>query len=106
NPFLYLIDVSTYSSGNTGLKPQLTWSYEVNYTVKEWNFSLNYSYTKDVQNIAIAKFKDVFPNIQLPDSNVTVEIPVNLSSSDYAGLTIAATIHVAKWWNMINNINI
>ncbi|HEY2722548.1 MAG TPA: outer membrane beta-barrel protein, partial [Chitinophagaceae bacterium] len=90
NPFLFLIDVSTYSSGNTGLKPQLTWSYEMDYTVKDLNFSLNYSHTRDVQNIAIAKFKDVFPNIHLADSNVTVEIPVNLTSSDYAGLTISA----------------
>ncbi|MFI5187821.1 MAG: TonB-dependent receptor domain-containing protein, partial [Chitinophagales bacterium] len=106
NPFLFLIDVSTYSSGNTGLKPQLTWSYEINYTVKELNFSLGYSHTTDAQNIAIARFKDVFPKIHLADSNVTVEIPVNLTSSDYVGLTVSAPIRVAKWWNMINNINI
>ena len=61
NPFLFLIDVSTYNTGNTALLPQLTWSYEVNYTVKNLNFALSYSHTKDVQNIAIAKFKDVFP---------------------------------------------
>lgn len=106
NPFLYLIDVSTYASGNTGLKPQLTWSYEVNYNLKEWNFTLGYSHTKDVQNIAIARFKDVFPNIHLADSNVTVQIPVNLNTQDYFGLTISATLHPAKWWNMINNANI
>lgn len=106
NPFLFLIDVSTYASGNTSLKPQLTWSYEMNYTVKELNFSLGYSHTKDVQNIAIARFKDVFPNIHLPDSNITVEIPVNLTSSDYFGLTISAPVHINKWWSMINNANI
>ena len=106
NPFLYLIDVSTYASGNTALKPQLTWSYELNYTLKELNFTLGYSHTKDVENVLIAKFKDVFPNIHLADSNVTVEIPVNLNTSDYYGLTVAAPIHIAKWWNMINNVNV
>lgn len=106
NPFLFLIDVSTYASGNTALKPQLTWSYELNYTLKTFNFTLGYSHTKDVENVVIAKFKDVFPNIQLADSNVTVEIPVNLNTSDYFGLTVSAPVHVTKWWNMINNINV
>lgn len=106
NPFLFLIDVSTYGSGNTGLKPQLTWSYELNYTLKQLNFTLGYSHTKDVQNVVIAKFKDVFPNIQLADSNVTVEIPVNLNTSDYFGLNVSAPVHLTKWWSMINNVNI
>ena len=98
--------MSTYGSGNTGLKPQLTWSYELNYTLKEFNFTLGYSHTKDVQNVVIAKFKDIFPNIHLADSNVTVEIPVNLNTSDYFGLTVSAPVHITKWWNMINNVNL
>jgi hypothetical protein len=64
---------------------------------------VNYSHTKDVQNIAIAKFKDVFPNSHFADSNITVEIPVNLLSSDYFGLTVAAPIRFTAWWNSINN---
>ena len=103
NPFLFLIDVSTYNTGNTALLPQLTWSYEVNYTVKNLNFALSYSHTKDVQNIAIAKFKDVFPNSHFADSNITVEIPVNLASSDYVGLSVSAPVNITSWWNMVNN---
>ena len=106
NPFLFLIDVSTYNTGNTRLLPQLTWSYEMNYTIKNFNFALNYSHTKDVENIAIAKFKDVFPESHFADSNITVEIPVNLDALDYFGLSIAAPIHPAKWWTMVNNVNI
>jgi iron complex outermembrane recepter protein len=105
NPFLFLIDVSTYATGSPGLLPELTWSYELSYTVKQLNFTLGYSHTKDNQNIAIARFKDVFPNIPSAD-NVTVQIPINLASSDYFGLTIAAPVHVTKWWNMINNANV
>jgi iron complex outermembrane receptor protein len=105
NPFLFLIDVSTYATGSPGLLPQLTWSYELNYTLKNLNFTLGYSHTKDNQNIALVRFKDVFPTIPTAD-NVTVQIPVNLASSDYIGLTVSAPVKVKKWWNMINNANL
>lgn len=105
NPFLFLIDVTTYATGQPGLLPQLTWSYELSYTLKNLNFTLGYSHTKDNQNIAIARFRDVFPNIP-SDDNVTVQIPINLESSDYFGLTVSAPIRLTKWWNMINNGNV
>lgn len=105
NPFLYLIDVTTYSTGSPGLLPQITWSYELSYTLKNLNFSINYSHTKNAQTITLARFKEVFPNIPSAD-NVTVQIPINLSSSDYIGATIAAPVRINKWWNMINNANI
>ena len=102
NPFLFLIDVTTYATGSPGLLPQLTWSYELSYTVKGMSFTMGYSHTKKNQNTVIARFKDVFPQIPSAD-NVTVQIPVNLTSSDYVGLSISAPIRVNKWWNMINN---
>ena len=105
NPFLFLIDVTTYATGNAALLPQFTWSYELSYTVKNINFTLGYSRTTKNQNIVITRFKDVFPNVPA-DDNVTVQIPVNLSSSDYYGLTIAAPVKINKWWNMMNNANV
>lgn len=105
NPFLFLIDVTTYSTGRPGLLPQLTWSYEASYTVKSINITLAYSHTRNNQNIAIARFRDVFPNIP-SDDNVTVQIPINLSSSDYVGMSISAPIRVNSWWNMLNNGNL
>src|SRR6185436_9875229 len=105
NPFLFLIDVTTYATGSPGLLPQMTWSYELSYTVKNLSLTLGYSHSKNSQNIAIAKFRDVFPNIPAED-NVTVQIPVNLSSSDYFGLSISSPLRITKWWNMINNANI
>jgi len=103
NPFLFLIDVTTYSTGNPGLLPQFTWSYELSYTLKNLAFTLGYSHTTKNQNIVIARFKDVFPAIPSED-NVTVQIPVNLTSSDYYGLTVAAPVKIRAWWNIINNI--
>ena len=105
NPFLFLIDVTTYATGRPGLLPQLTWSYELSYTLKNLNFTLGYSHTRDNQDIAIAKFRDVFPNIPSED-NVTVQIPINLSSLDYYGLSISAPIRISRWWNMLNNGNV
>lgn len=106
NPFLFLIDISTYATGAPGLLPQFTWSYELSYTLKQLSFTLGYSHTKNVQTTVIVPFRDVFPKIPLTDTNVTVQIPVNLSSSDYVGLTIAAPVRVTKWWNMMNNADI
>jgi iron complex outermembrane receptor protein len=63
--------------------------------VKSINFTLAYSHTNNNQNIAIARFKDVFPNIPQAD-NVTVQIPINLSTSDYYGFTVAAPIKVTS----------
>ncbi len=106
NPFLFLIDVTTYSTGRPALLPQFTWAYELSYGIKNLNFSLSYSHTKNVQNIAILRFSDAFPNIILPDSNITVQVPVNLNSSDYFGLSVSAPVRVSKWWNMMNNADI
>ncbi len=105
NPFLFLIDVTTYSTGRPGLLPQLTWAYELSYTRKNLSFSLNYSHTVNNQNITLARFKEVFPHIPSPD-NVTVQIPINLQSSDYFGLTVTAPVRISKWWNMVNNANL
>jgi iron complex outermembrane recepter protein len=105
NPFLFLIDPTTYSTGRPGLLPQITWNYELSYTLKSLSFSLSYSHTKNNQNIAIVRFKDAFPNIPSAD-NVTVQVPINLASSDNVGLSIAAPVRISKWWNMINNANI
>lgn len=104
NPFLFLIDVTTYATGNPSLLPQFTWSYELNYTYRQFNLSLAYSHTSQIQNIAIARFKDVFPNIPQAD-NVTVQIPINLRSSDYYGITMAVPMHIGKRWTMLHNAN-
>jgi outer membrane receptor protein involved in Fe transport len=105
NPFLYLIDVTTYSTGNPGLLPQFTWAYELSYTVKSISIAASYSHTTQAQNIILARFNTVFPNIPSAD-NVTVQIPINLSSTDYYGVSIAAPVRINKWWNMINNADI
>ena len=109
NPFLFQVDATIYSTGNTLLKPQTTWSYELSYTLKNLNFTLGYSHTKDPQNIVLSKILDVIPTFEIKpgqDSNITVQIPVNLQSSDYVGITATTPVRISKWWNMINNFNL
>ena len=106
NPFLFQIDATIYSTGAPNLKPEMTWSYEASYTLKQLNFTLGYSHTTDPQNVVLSKILDVIPTFEIKpgqDSNITVQIPVNLQSSDYVGLTATAPIRISKWWNMINN---
>jgi hypothetical protein len=81
----------------------------VNYTLKNLNFTVAYSRTKNAQNSVLAKILDVIPSFEIKpgqDSNITVQIPVNLRSSDYIGLTATAPVRINSWWNVINNINI
>jgi iron complex outermembrane receptor protein len=109
NPFLFLIDATTYATGKPELLPQLTWSYELSYTVKNMNFTLGYSHTKDPQTIAIIPILEAISNFKIAagaDSNITAQIPLNLESSDYVGLSATTPIKVTKWWNMVNNLNI
>lgn len=109
NPFLFQIDATIYSTGNPLLKPQTTWSYEVNYTLKNLNFTVGYSHTKDPQNYVLSKILDVIPTFEIlpgQDSNITVQIPVNLQSSDYFGVTASLPVRINKWWNMMNNVNL
>jgi hypothetical protein len=109
NPFLFLIDATTYATGKPELLPQLTWSYELSYTVKNMSFTLGYSHTKDPQTIAIIPILEAIPNFKIApgaDSNITTQIPLNLESSDYFGLTVTTPLKINKWWNMVNNLNV
>lgn len=109
NPFLFQIDPTIYGTGNPFLLPQMTWSYELSYTVKNLNFTFGYSRTTDPQNMVLSRILDVMPNFEIgqgQDSNITVQIPVNLTLSENLGLTATTPIRINKWWNMINNLNI
>jgi hypothetical protein len=55
-------------------------------------------------DIAIAKFRDVFPLIPSED-NVTVQIPINIASSDYYGLSASMPFQVKKWWSSTINLD-
>jgi len=109
NPFLFQVDATIYSTGDPNLRPQMTWSYEGSYTVKNMNFTLGYSRTESPMSSVLSKILDVIPDFVIQpeqDSNITVQIPVNLTSSDYFGFTATLPVRISKWWNMLNNVNV
>jgi iron complex outermembrane recepter protein len=106
NPFLFQIDATIYATGNTYLKPQTTWSYELSYTLKNLNFTLGYSHTMNPQSSVLTRIENIDPNFPTGGKNITVQIPVNLTSSDYFGFTAAAPIRLTRWWNMVNNFEV
>src|SRR3712207_4555193 len=78
-------------------------------SLKNLNFTVGYSHTKDPQSMVLSRILDVIPTFEIKpgqDSNITVQIPVNLESSDYAGFTTTLPIRVSKWWNSVNNVNV
>lgn len=108
NPFLFQVDATIYSTGAPNLKPQMTWSYELTYTYKNMHFNLGHSHTRDPQTVVLSRILDVIPNFEIKpgqDSNITVQIPVNLLSSDYIGLTANIPVRINKWWSINNNLN-
>ncbi len=109
NPFIFQVDATIYSTGEPLLKPQMTWSTELNYTYKKLYFSLGYSHTTDPQNLVLSRILDVIPDFEIKpgqDSNITVQKPVNLGSSDYFGLTATLPVRINSWWNMMNNLTV
>jgi len=109
NPFLGFIDATAYTIGNPQLLPQLSWSSEVSYTLKNHYISVGYSRTKDPQYPVIGKVLDVIPGFEIPpgtDSNITVQKPMNLLLLDYYNLTVSSPIKITAWWNMMNNLTV
>ena len=109
NPFLFLSDATAYTTGNPELLPQLTWSFEANYTYKNLFFVLEYSRTDQPQMLVIAPLLSILPDFPIDpraDSNITVERTVNLGRTNHYGLTVSAPVRLAKWWNSFNNANL
>lgn len=102
NPFLFLIDVTTYSTGNPNLQPQFSWNFELGYSDKIVHASLSYSKTLQSHTIVLSRLDDVFPG-QSEDPNVTIQIPLNLNTTEYYGLDISVPLSITKWWNSTQN---
>ncbi|MBK9257231.1 MAG: TonB-dependent receptor [Saprospiraceae bacterium] len=105
NPFLFLIDVTTYSSGNPALQPQFSWNFELGFDYNQLGAKLLYSKTIQNQTIVLSRLSDVYPELA-QDPNVTIQIPLNLNSSDYFGLELSAPVQIKRWWNSMNNLNL
>ncbi|MFL5786506.1 MAG: TonB-dependent receptor domain-containing protein [Flavisolibacter sp.] len=99
NPLIFLLDISTYVSGNPDLIPQYTWSYEFNYTLKQVNISFNYSHTSN--RITIVAFPD--EKLSSPNKIVNLQTFINLPDYQYTGVTLSFPFKLTGWWNINTN---
>lgn len=97
NPFRAFVDRTTYQEGNPFLLPQLTYSFELSHTYKEWLTStLSYSITDD--NITSVLLQD-------DEDRITVQTDLNIAEVAYYGLNVSTTLNPVKWWNTRTEVN-
>lgn len=98
NPFKFYLDPSTYVEGNPYLKPQLTWQYDLTYTLNQ-KYSITLSYSNTTDNITSV----LFPNDG--ENRVTIQSDRNLATYYFYSASLSLPFEVGKWWNSNNNIN-
>ncbi|MET4083980.1 hypothetical protein ABIB40_003953 [Pedobacter sp. UYP30] len=98
NPFIYFIDLYTFSAGSPYLNPQYTNSFELSYTYKKkLNLSFGYSHTNDVITQVIVTdtvHKTLYQTTQ------------NLAHQDFYSSNINYPIAITSWWNTYNNLTL
>ncbi|MGV3538506.1 MAG: outer membrane beta-barrel protein [Rufibacter sp.] len=97
NPFKFLLDQSTYSTGNPYLNPQLSYSFEFTHTYDQ-KITTKFSYSRTT---------DVIINVLSPDPSaekLVMQQDRNLAQLDYYGLTLSVPITVARWFTSTNEL--
>jgi len=98
NPFIYFVDLYTFSQGNPFLNPQYTNSFQLSYNYKKaLNISFGYSITSNL-----------ILDVLLPDdANKTLYQTIkNLDKQLSYDLTIGYPTTVTKFWSMDNTLTI
>lgn len=99
NPFKYFIDPTSYRTGNPGLLPQFTYSYELSYTKQGTNATLSYSVTRKTLSGVLQPERD-------GENIYSVETTQNLTLTRNFGLSITSEVELAKWWTSVNNLDL
>ena len=98
NPFVFFVDLYTYSIGNPFLNPQYTNSFEVSYSYKKTlNATLGYSHTSNaITRVLLSDTikKTLFISYQ------------NLAVKNAYNLNINSPLTIFKWWTTNNNMTI
>ncbi|QXU40195.1 outer membrane beta-barrel family protein [Pedobacter sp. D749] len=96
NPFVYFVDLYTFSQGNPFLNPQYTNAFQLAYNYKKTlNISLGYSITNDL-----------IIDVLLPDheKKTLYQTVQNLDKQYAYDLTIGYPTTVTKFWSMDNTL--
>lgn len=96
NPFIYFVDLYTYSQGNPFLNPQYTNAFQLAYNYKkELNITLGYSITNNL-----------ILDVLLPDDakKTLYQTVQNLDKQLSYDLTVGYPTIINKFWNMDNTV--
>lgn len=96
NPFVYFVDLYTFSQGNPFLNPQYTNTFQLAYNYKKTlNISLGYSITNDL-----------IIDVLLPDheKKTLYQTVQNLDKQYAYDLTIGYPTTITKFWSMDNTL--
>lgn len=96
NPFVYFVDLYTFSQGNPFLNPQYTNAFAFSYNYKKkLNISLGYSITDNL-----------IMDVLLPDNakKTLYQTVENLDKQFSYHLTIGAPTTITQFWNMDNTV--
>ena len=94
-PFLYFLDPYTLFTGSTSLQPSIMNALKMDVTYKSVLASLQYSW----EDSSIARFQ----NRIIPEENVQILVPTNLSTRRTATALLAAPVVIADWWSTQNS---
>jgi hypothetical protein len=98
NPFVYNIDLYSFSRGNPYLKPQFTDVMELSHVYKNKVYlTLGYRQTNDaITEVTV---------LNAEDKTLTVG-EQNIAQQEAAYLSLSFPLKVSKWWNMNNSVNV
>jgi iron complex outermembrane recepter protein len=91
NPFKVFVDPYTYSSGDPALRPVLTNSFELNYTLRN-KYIASLSYTKSRATIT-----DIFTQDDV--TKISYQSPANLQDYEQYNLGVTIPLSLKKWMN-------
>jgi len=90
NPFRFFVNTNTFRSGNPLLRPQYSWSGEINYTFKQrYYMSFNVAYSKDKLSSGI---------IRDGDKQLVLITPLNIEEQWNYSLMLSLPVQISKNW--------
>jgi hypothetical protein len=96
-PFVFFVDPNTFLSGNSDLEPAISDALKLDYNLKQWLISLQYSYTKN----EIAPFQPVLDE----STNEQTYSTQNLSYFQSYVINTSFPLFFAPWWELRTNLS-
>lgn len=94
-PFAFLIDPSTFFSGNPAIQPAISDAFKVDLRYKTLFFSVQYT----VQDSAIARFQQRYDS----EANRLLLVSENIKNAKIFSFTLGYPLQITPWWNSRSN---